>query len=135
MPHVISLVEKVIATYVEAFVAALLLGSVIDVSTAQAAALAAIPAGLTVISSGMPLVPVGLPFYVDLGLRTIRTYAVSFIGFLVALPVFALDFGTLQAASAAAIPAALAVIKGALSTKIGNPTTAAALPARLDVAA
>lgn len=135
MNYLIALIEKTAATYVQAFASALLLGSVIDISTAQAAALAAIPAALTVVANGLPTIQAGLPFYVDLVLRTARTYVVSFIGFLVALPVFTLDYGVLQAASAAALPAALAVVKGALATKVGDGSTAAALPAKVDPSA
>jgi len=133
MNAIVSLLEKVIATFVQAFVAGLIVGPAIDISTAQAAALAAIPAGLTVVANGLPLVPVGLPFYVDLLLRTIRTFASSFLGFLIALPVFSLDYGVLQAAVAASIPAVLTVVKSGLASKVGDHETAALLPARLDL--
>lgn len=131
MTYLISLLEKTVSTYVQAFITALLVGQTIDISTAQAAALASIPAGLTIIANGLPVVPQGLPFYVDLVGRTIRTYVVSFIGFLVALPVFELNYSILAAASSAALPAALAVIKGALASRVGSHTPAA-VPARFD---
>ena len=133
MSYFVHLLEKVLATYVEAFVALLLVGTAIDVSTAQAASIAAIPAGLTVVANGLPLVPVGLPFYVELLFRTLRTFVAAFLGLLVAVPVFELELGILAAAATGAIPATLAVLKGALSTRIGNEDSPAALPARMDL--
>lgn len=131
----LSLLEKVVATYLEAFVSLLLVGTAIEVSTAQAAAIAAIPAALTVVANGLPVVPVGLPFWIDLVLRTVRTYVAGFVGFLVAVPVFSLEIGILTAAAVGAIPATLAVAKGALSSKIGSSDTPAALPASRDLSA
>lgn len=126
------LLEKALWTFVQAFVATLLVGTAMDVSTAQAAAVASIPAFLTVVANGLPAVPVGLPFYLDLALRIVRTYAVSFLGYLVAVPTFSLDFSILQAAATAGIPAILALLKGAAATRVGDPGTAATLPRRLD---
>lgn len=132
MNAIALLVEKALWTYVQAFIATLLVGAAMDVSTAQAAAVAAIPAFLTVIANGLPAVPAGLPFYLDLLLRIIRTYAVSFLGYLVAVPTFTLDFSIAQAAATAGIPAILALLKGAAASRIGDHSTPATLPARLD---
>jgi len=131
----VVLAEKVATTYVEAFLTILLGGDWLNVSTAEAAAIAALPAALTVIANGTPLVPIGLPFYVDLGLRAVRTYAVTFVGFAAAVPVFALDYSIAVSASAAGMTAALALVKGALASKIGRSDSAAVLPASLDPAA
>lgn len=128
-----ALIEKAGATYVQAFITLLALNP-FNASTAQAAAIAAIPAALTVISSGIPAIPVGLPFLEDLGLRAARTYVVTFIGFLISVVPFHLDGSVGLAAAAAAATAALAVVKGLIAAKVGNPT-AALLPAKLDVAA
>lgn len=132
--YFVSLLEKVLATYVEAFLALLLAGPALDLSTAQSAGIAALPAAITVVANGLPLVPAGLPFYVDLLLRTIRTYVAAFLGLLVAVPVFELEIGILAAAATGALPAALAVLKGALSRRIGSDT-AAALPRSRDLSA
>lgn len=132
-----TLAEKVVTTYLQAVIAVLTVGSRIDTSAAQAAAIAAIPAALTVVANAASTaqIPQGLPFYVDLILRTARTYVVSFLGFAIAVPVFALDYSIAVAASAAALPAALAVLKAALASRIGALNSAALLPARLDLAA
>lgn len=125
---VLILLEKVIATYIQAFVTVLIVSDNLDVSAAEAAAIAAIPAALTVIANGLPGVPAGLPFWVDLVYRTIRTYVVSFIGLLVAAPVFSLDLTTAEAAAIGAIPAALAVIKAGVASKVGDDDSASLLP-------
>jgi hypothetical protein len=129
----VLLIDKVISTYVQAFVGLLLIGDAIDVSTAQAAAIAAIPAALTVVANGMPITIVGLPFWIDLVYRVARTYVVGFVGLIVAVPVFRLDYAILQAAAYGAIPAALAVIKGALASRVGEKGTPAMVPARYDL--
>lgn len=133
MKPFLNLAEKVLATWVQVFVTGLLAATALDISTAQAAAIAAIPAALTVVANGLPVVPVGLPFYVDLVLRTVRTYVVAFLGFLVAVPVFSLDYSIGLAAAAAAGPAALAVLKAGLASKVGNADSAALLPTNLDM--
>jgi hypothetical protein len=115
---IITLIEKAASTYVQVFITAWLAADTLGIGTAQAAGLAAIPAALTVIANGLGLT-----------LRTLRTYAVSVIGFLVALPVFDLEISTLQAALLAGVPAALAVIKGGLASQVGDPESPALLPA------
>jgi hypothetical protein len=125
---ILALLEKVLATYVQTFITVLLAGGPMGTSAAQAAAIAAIPAALTVVANGLPEVPGGLPFYVDLTFRTVRTYVVTFLGFVIAVPVFSLDYSIALAASTAAFTACLAVIKGALASKVGNPDSAALLP-------
>lgn len=130
-----SLVEKTLTTYVQAFIALLIIAPAINISVLTAAAVASIPAGLTVIANGLPSVGAGLPFYTDLVLRTVRTYVVTVIGLLVAVPVFALDISNAKAAVVGAIPAALAVLKAGLARKVGDTNTAALLPAKYDVAA
>ena len=127
--------EKVIATYIQAFIGLLMVGTVINASVAQTAAIAAIPAALTVIANGVPMVPIGLPFYVDLAFRAIRTYVVAFLGFVAAVPVFTLDYSIAAAASTAAIPGALAVVKAGIARKVGSSETAALLPASKDIPA
>jgi hypothetical protein len=125
------LAEKVIATYVQALIALLLLDGALDINGAESAAIAAIPAALTVIANGLPLVPHGLPFYADLAMRVIRTFVAGFLGTLIAMPVFRLDRSALLAAAAGAIPAVLALIKGGLASRVGDTDSAALLPIRL----
>lgn len=132
---VIVLLEKVIATYIQAFVTMLIVSDTLGVDTAEAAAIAAIPAALTVVANGLPGTPAGLPFWLDLVFRTIRTYVVAFIGLLVAVPVFAIDVSLAEAAAVGAIPAALAVVKAAVASKVGDSGTAALLPADIDATA
>jgi hypothetical protein len=126
-----ALIEKVVLTYLEAFGALFVTSSTLGISTATAAAVAAIPAALTVVANGIPQVSGDLPFGVDLVFRTVRTYVVTFIGVLVAVPVFTLTVSSLRSAAIAAIPAALTVVKSVIARKIGADT-AALLPASLD---
>lgn len=131
----LTLAEKALTTYVEAFIGLLVLGQTIGASTAQAAAIAAIPAAITVVANGLPIVSVGMPFYVDLGFRTARTYVAAFLGYLVGLPYFSVDVSVFVAAAASALPTALAVLKGGLlGRNVGDRTTAAVLPASADLA-
>ncbi len=131
MNALLSLLEKVALTFLQVFVTALMLGDSIDVSTAQAAIIGGVGAAVTVLANGIPAV-VQLPFWLDLALRTIRTYVAAFVAFLLALPILDLSYSTLAAASAAALPAVLAVVKGAVASKIGEPDSAALLPERYD---
>jgi len=130
---VLGFLERVVWTYVEAFAALLLVGPSIDISTATAAGMAAIPAAVTFAMNAIRAaeIPAGLPFYFDLVLRIAKTYVAGFLGFLVALPVFRLDVGILSAAAMAGIPALLALLKGAAATRLGAETPAT-LPARRD---
>lgn len=61
-------------------------------------------------------------FLIDLAERVAATYLQSFIGLL--LVSGALDIDTLKAAALAAVPAALAVVKGVLARKVGDPESA-----------
>lgn len=131
MSAVLALLEKAGLTFLQVFVTALLAGGSIDVSTAQAAIIGGIAAAVTVIANGIPAT-VQLSFWLDLVLRTVRTYVAAFVAYLLALPVLDLSYSTLAAASAAALPAVLAVVKGAVASRIGEPDSAALLPAKYD---
>ncbi len=131
----VTLAEKVFWTYVQAVLALIIVGTKFDLSAWTIAAVAAIPAALTVVANGTPGIPQGLPWVEDTFFRAVRTYVVSFAGFLVALPVFGLDYSVLAAASTAAIPAALAVVKSAIAGHFGELGTPALLPAEFDVTA
>lgn len=129
----VVLLDKVLSTYVQAFITLLIIHDTIGADVVQSAAIAAIPAALTVVMNALPSVPLGLPFYVDLAYRVLRTYIATFLGLLVAMPVFRLDFTATVAVATAALPAALAVLKGALAARVGNGQTAALVPAKYDV--
>ncbi|MFI6443836.1 holin [Kitasatospora sp. NPDC050543] len=66
--------------------------------------------------------------FVDLAERTVATYVVAFLGLLLADGVDLTSVGTLRAAVVAALPAALTVIKGGISSFVGAPNSAALLP-------
>ncbi|MFF2954344.1 hypothetical protein ACFVVU_23740 [Kitasatospora sp. NPDC057965] len=63
----------------------------------------------------------------DLLERTLATYAVTLLGLLTAAGVDLTDLGALRAAVIAAIPAGLTVLKGAIASLVGDPTSAALL--------
>lgn len=130
----IVLAEKVVSTYVQAFLSLLIVHDTIGADLAQTAAIAAVPTALTAFINALPAVPVGLPFWIDLVLRVVRTYLATFVGLLLAMPVLHLNFTILVATLTSALPAALAVLKGGIAAKVGNTATAALLPAKLDVA-
>lgn len=62
---------------------------------------------------------------IDILERTVWTYIQAFLGMLLAQSV--LDVSTLKLAAVAAIPAALAVVKGFAASRVGDPS-AASLP-------
>lgn len=134
-----ALVEKTLATYVQALIVALL-GSKffdqVDLGMAKALAIAAIPAALTVLvnATSSAAIPTSLPPLVQAVLRIVRTGGVAFLGYLIAIPTFGLERSILQAALAAASVALLAAVKAELGQFIGNPQTVAWLPEHLDPA-
>lgn len=132
MKQLATLAEKVVWTYVQALIALLLVGGGLSADGLTTdLAIAALPAALTVVANGIPMVPAGLPFAVDLVFRVLRSAAATFLGFLLAVPTFNLDVSTLRAAGTAALVAVLVVVKGAAASKIGDPATPATLPASL----
>uniref|UniRef100_A0AAU2V931 Holin n=1 Tax=Streptomyces sp. NBC_00003 TaxID=2903608 RepID=A0AAU2V931_9ACTN len=78
--------------------------------------------------------PSGTPkLLVDIVERAALTYVEAFLGLLLAAGTTDIvDLSTLQSAGIAAIPAGLAVIKGAIGTLLGRPGTASWLPAKSD---
>ena len=71
----------------------------------------------------------------DIAERAVLTYIEAFLGLLLASGTTDLvDLSTLQSAAVAALPAALAVVKGAVGTLLGRSGTASWLPARTDPA-
>lgn len=132
-----DLLERATAQYLESFLGFLLMAQTLDVSVVGAAALGAIPAALSLVknlllelsgSSGP-----APSLWLDVLERAGVAYVVSLIALLLAAPV--LTVGALQAAAVAAVPAALAVLKGFAAGFLGRRGSAAALPAELDPAA
>lgn len=68
-------------------------------------------------------------YSLDVVERTFATYVVTLLGLLLAAGFDFTDMGAVKAAGLASIPAALTVIKAAIATAIGDPGTAALLPA------
>lgn len=127
---VIDLLERAATTYLEALIGFLLLASTLDVSALGAAALAALPALFSVLKAGIYeflRVRPRRSFLAGLVERTIATYLVTFLGLVAVNPG---DVATYRLAVVAALPAALAVLKGALGSRLGNPSDASvvALP-------
>lgn len=60
--------------------------------------------------------------------RTIATYLQAFVGLLIASPALNLDLGTVKALAVAALPAALAVIKAALASRVHGQSPASLVP-------
>ena len=131
-----DLAERALAQYLESFLGFLLMASTLDVSAIGAAALAAIPAALSLVKNlllELTGTATSAPnVYVDVLERAGVAYVVSLIGLLLAAP--ALTVSALSAAAVAAVPAALAVLKGFAAGFLGRRGSAAALPASLDPA-
>jgi len=127
------LAEKTFWTFVEVFITSLLAAGSFGADGWTAAGIAAISAALTVIANGLGGVEIITDnAYLDIAFRTIRTWAVSFTGFLIAAPTFELSISAATAAAVAAVPSAISVLKSWTATKIGNKTTAALLPGKVD---
>jgi hypothetical protein len=129
----LALVEKAGWTYVQSFLAVLTIGSGWHIAVTTQLAVAALPAALTVLANGLPLLaPVGLPYMVDLGYRIVKTAAAAFLGVLLAQPVFHLTASVGRSALCAAGAAVLVIVKGVVAKQLGQPTPAT-LPLSVDV--
>ena len=60
--------------------------------------------------------------------RTVAAYVTTFLGLLLAVDFNLTDVTALKAAAIASIPAALSVVKGAVGSVLGDPSTAGWLP-------
>lgn len=124
---VLTLFEKVASTYVQALLALVILSG--TVSFTQELAIAALPAALTVLANGLPTLSLpNLPFAAELVFRIVRSFVATFVGYLLAVPVFTLDPSVLQAAKTAGLMAALVVVKGLVAKQVGSPDSPALLP-------
>jgi hypothetical protein len=69
-------------------------------------------------------------FFVDLAERVVATYLEAFLGLVIASAITdgVIDLSVVQSAAVAALPAGLAVVKGALARWRGDPDSASAAP-------
>lgn len=127
-------IEKVIATYVQSLIGLVILdlNDTLNTQTPTMLAIAALPAAITVISASIPAASARLPYVTQLVLNTARTFVQGFFGYLLAIVPFRLDASVGQAAAFAALPAALAFLKGGLARYVGNSSTPNLLPVELD---
>lgn len=92
-----------------------------------------VAAALTVVANGLPTSPVeAVSAGVDLIYRVVRTFAVTVVPILAAVPLWDWDVNFFKGAALLAGPAVFSVIKGFASTRIGSPDTAAALSLSID---
>lgn len=62
--------------------------------------------------------------------RTVATYVQSLLGLVIASPMMNLDLSTVRALAVAALPAALAVLKAALASRVRALSPASLMPER-----
>ena len=125
-----DLFERVIVTYIQTLLGLMTADNynMLHLSDAKAAVIAAIPAALALVKSlvsgwlDLHSLASALPgdflkrsFLVDLVERTGATYVQAFLGFVLADTAHLMDISSLKSASIAALPAAVAVLKGALA--------------------
>lgn len=127
-----GLLEKVVLTFVEVFLAGLLAADTMGFEGAARWAVPAVAAAGTVLANGLPST-LSLPFSLALLYRTVRTYAVSFLALFAGPAVVGFTAQGAKAAAFAAIPAALTVAKGLVASRLGEQGTPALLPTALDV--
>lgn len=132
---VLQIVEKVGWTFVQAFLVAYLGATELGWTATQAGIAAGVTAVLTLAMASVTasVVPAGLPFYTDLGLRIARSAAAAFLAYLLVEPGAVLMGETWQGAVGAAGMAILVAVKGGAAHFIGNPASAATLPRGRDV--
>jgi hypothetical protein len=130
----IPIAEKVLWTFAQAGLVALLAVNQFDWSGGKVALAAGTTAVITLALASVQsaAVPEGLPFYTDLGLRIARSGAAAFLSFLLVAPDLVLDGQAWKGAAGAAGMAVLVALKGGAARFIGNPTTAATLPGWID---
>jgi len=131
-----GLIEKAVLTFIEAFVAGLVMNQTdwLVTDNVNLLWLASACAAATVLANGAAnlLIPTTLPIWAQTALRVIRTFAATFFTFLVAQPSFTLNPDTVTAACVAGIAAALTLVKALIASRVGNHATTALLPASLD---
>lgn len=129
MNQLMTLAEKAIWTYVQALIVAILSSGQTDINLTTALLVATLPAGLTVVANGMPVVLENVSFGVQLAYRVVRSFTASFLGFLLAASVFTLQAGALRSAAMAGLVSVLVIVKGLIAQRIGDLDSPATLPA------
>jgi hypothetical protein len=74
-------------------------------------------------------------FWIDAAERVVATYLEVFLGLVIASAFVdsgKLNMGAVTAAAVSALPAALALVKSMIASRIGDKETAAALPTEVD---
>lgn len=128
-----TLLEKAASTYVQVLIGLMLMGGTLDVKFSTELAVAALPAGFTVIANGVGgFTLVTTNWLLDTVFRVVKTFVATFLGLLVAPLVFNLSINSARLAAVGAIAAVLAVIKAAIAAHVGSTDTAALLPVELD---
>lgn len=129
-----DVLERGFWTYVQAFLGLVIVSaasdSYLDFTTAQAAALAALPALASFLTGALPQ-SAGSGF-LDVVYRAARTFAVSFLGFIAGMQVFTYESGAWRTALVAAVAAGLSVLKSGIAMRVGNPDSGATLSTALD---
>lgn len=128
----VPITEKVLSQFVQAFVVALFGGMAFGWNALQCAALAGVSAVITLALNTVnsAVIPQGMPFYTDLTLRVARSGASAFLAFMVMAPVLDVQSGDFwKAALGAGAVGAVAALKAQGARQVGDPQTAALLPA------
>ena len=131
------LIERTGWTYVQAIVAVLLSTTWFGgdaVPTVELLLVSTMPAALTLLLSsirGLNL-PEHFPRQAQVAFAVVRTFLASALGYLLAAPVFGVDYTNLRATAMAGGVAVLALVKTELASFVGNPETVHTLSARRD---
>ena len=136
-----GLAEKTLLTFIEVALAAWVASGSIGLEGWTIWLAAGLAAAGTVIANALPST-LSLPLGLATIYRAVRTFVVSFVALFAAPIIDIVNSGTLdgidlsesawKAAAWAALPAALAVLKGAAASQVGQDTPAL-LPASMDV--
>lgn len=129
-----DMAERAVATFAEQFLGLLVLTGVGSIAGVQTAAAAGVATGLIVVKNVVTSLSNSTNssnIYADVLLRTFFTYAAGFLGLV--LTNGGVDYSNAKMAAVAAVPAALAVVKGFIGQFLGNRNTAAWLPATVAV--
>jgi hypothetical protein len=127
-------IERIFWTFVQSFVTYAAARTVLDWSTAEAAAAAGAAACLTV-ALGVATdwaIPTTLPFGILTLLRILRTWLVSVLTILLSAPDIDLTVGAWKIALIASLPAVLAAVKAIAVERLAGGDSPATLPAGLN---
>lgn len=134
-PVFAQVAERVVWTFVQAFLVAWFAGGAVFDWTVSTAALAAGVAAVVTLALNAvqnATIPQHVGFYTDAGLRVARSASAAFLAFLLVEPEAILTGRVWEGAAGAAAVAALAAVKAVAARVVGNPSTAATLPVGMD---